>query len=72
MADVGQVAPLLAGATVSHAFVQTVKQGAELEHTLSVIRVLGENTTEAMAGLRHELFEIARSGPFGPANCLTR
>jgi len=62
----GQVAPLLAGATVSHAFIQTVKQGAELEHTLSVIRVLGENTTEAMAGLRHELFEIARSGPFGP------
>lgn len=62
----GNMAPLLAGAGISHAFVQMVKSGADVQHTLEVIRVLSQETTTAVEGLNVQLLDIARSGPIGP------
>ena len=62
----GQVAPLLAGAAISHSFVQVVKQGAEVQHTFETIRVLSEESAEAVGGLNRQMSELAKTGPFGP------
>lgn len=62
----GQIVPLLAGAAISTAFMKTVKVGAELEHTMTTIRVLGGETASSMQALEGTLAEIARTGPYGP------
>lgn len=62
----GQLLPLLAGAAISTAFVKTVKVGAELEQTLTTIRVLGGETATSMKALEGTLENIARTGPYGP------
>jgi len=62
----GNIAPLLAGAALSHSFVQTLKMGAEVQHTMQVIRVLSEETAESVGGLNNQLLDLARTGPFGP------
>lgn len=62
----GNIAPLLAGAALSNAFVQTVKQGASVEQTLSVIKNLSNETDAAVDGLRTRLLSLASNGPQGP------
>ena len=62
----GNLVPLFAGAAISNGFVQTVKMGSQVGHTLKIIEVLGENTTKEMAGLNDELLRMGHSGPFGP------
>jgi len=62
----GNIAPLLAGAALSTAFVQTAKQGMEVAHTMEIIAVLGEATAEEIRLLNSELSRLAMQGPFGP------
>jgi TP901 family phage tail tape measure protein len=62
----GNVAPLLAGAALSHTFVQTIKMGSEVQHMMEIIRVLSQETAGAVGGLNAQLLEMARTGPFGP------
>lgn len=62
----GNIAPLLAGAALSNAFVQTVKIGADIGQTLETIRVLGGNTVGEIALLQQELMALGAAGPFGP------
>lgn len=62
----GNMAPLLAGAALSHGFVQAVKMGAEVQNTFQIIRNLSQETDGAVAGLNAQMMELSRSGPFGP------
>jgi len=62
----GRMGPLLAGAAISNAFVQTIKQGSEVNHTLETMRVLAQYTTADTAALTSQMLEMARSGPIGP------
>jgi TP901 family phage tail tape measure protein len=62
----GNMAPLLAGAALSHGFVQAVKMGAEVQNTFQIIRNLSQETDGAVAGLNAQMMELARTGPFGP------
>lgn len=62
----GNIAPLLAGAAVSNAFVQSAKYGMEVAHTLDIIRNIGGATTAEMARLESAMLSMARNGPSGP------
>lgn len=61
----GELAPLLAGAAISNAFVQTMKLGVQVNATLEQMRVLGQETTQAMDGLNVQMLQLAERGPFG-------
>jgi TP901 family phage tail tape measure protein len=63
----GSIVPLLAGAALSNAVVQTVRMGAEVGQALAKIQFLGGASTTEMEGLNKVLLETSRSGPFGPA-----
>jgi len=62
----GSVLPLLAGAALSNAFVQTVKVGSEVEQTLAVIKEQSEETSQAIDNLRARLLALSSNGPQGP------
>ena len=62
----GSILPLMAGAAVSTAFVQTLKMGAEVQESLTRLKVLGGESAEAVAGLNTQMLELSRTGPFGP------
>jgi TP901 family phage tail tape measure protein len=62
----GSVAPLLAGAALSHSFVQVIKLGSAVQQEMETIRVLSEESTVSVGGLNAQLLEMARTGPFGP------
>ena len=62
----GNIAPLLAGAALSNAFVQTVKLGSSVGQTLSTIKELGGNTVGEVAKVKTSLLELSAQGPFGP------
>ena len=62
----GRIVPLLAGASISHSFVQTVKTGAELQQTLATIEHVGGNTREEMERLTRTLVDMGKTGIYGP------
>lgn len=62
----GNIAPLLAGAAISHSFTEVIKLGAQVQHTFEVIRVLSSESIESVGKLSDQMLELARSGPFGP------
>lgn len=62
----GNLVPLFAGAAISNSFVQTVKIGSQVEHTLATIAVLGGNTTTEMRALSDEMIRLGNTGPVGP------
>ena len=62
----GNLVPLMAGAAVSNALVQMVKSGAEVQHSLTQIRVLAGESAESVGRLSAQMLDLARSGPFGP------
>jgi TP901 family phage tail tape measure protein len=55
----GQVAPLLAGAALSNALVQTVKVGADINHQLQIMRALSGETENSIASLKAEIFSLS-------------
>ena len=63
----GATAPLLAGAAISNMFVAIIKEGSNVEHTLTKIKALSGATAVEVAGLKKELLAQASSGsPFNP------
>ena len=62
----GNIGPLLAGAAISNALVQMVKSGADVQQSLTQVRVLAGETAESVGRLNDQMLELARSGPFGP------
>ncbi len=62
----GSLAPLLAGAAVSNAFVSAIKYGSEFEQRLAAIRYLGGESASAVNELANAALEMSRTGPAGP------
>lgn len=62
----GNIVPLMAGAAISNSFVQIVKAGAEVEQSLTRIRVLAGESADTVGVLEAQMMELARTGPFGP------
>lgn len=62
----GNLVPLLAGAALSHTFVQTIKLGADVQNTFTQIKVLAGETAETVGLLTDKMHGLARSGQFGP------
>ena len=62
----GNIAPLLAGAAISNSFVQVVKVGSEVNHTLETMRVLTGQTAEETKKLTDQMYAMAQTGPAGP------
>lgn len=57
----GQIAPLLAGAALSNALVQTVKIGSEVGQQLQTMRALSGESEESVKGLSDEMFRLSTS-----------
>ena len=62
----GRVMPLLAGAALSHSFVQSLKVGADVTQDLETMRVLSQESTSSIAMLENQLVSLGEKGPFGP------
>ena len=62
----GSIVPLMAGAAVSSALVQTVKIGAEVQDSLTRMQVLTDESSTSIGNLNTKLLELARTGPIGP------
>lgn len=62
----GNILPLLAGATLSNAFVKAIKTGTEFEQTLTAIRELAQVSTKDMAKLSEEVLRLGSTTQFGP------
>jgi TP901 family phage tail tape measure protein len=62
----GAMVPLLAGAAVSNAFVQTIKMGAEVQNTFKQIEVLAGSSSEEVRILNGHMLNMAQNGVFGP------
>ncbi|GEM_PF-3257364 len=62
----GRIMPLLAGAAISHSFVQSLKVGADVRQDLETVRILSQESATAVAGLEKQLVALGTNGPFGP------
>ena len=62
----GNIGPLLAGAALSHSFVQSLKIGVAVRQDLETMRVLSQESTTAIADLEKQLISLGESGPYGP------
>ena len=62
----GRLMPLLAGAALSHSFVQSLKVGADVRQDLETLRVLSQESADAVAGLEKQLVSLGQVGPYGP------
>jgi TP901 family phage tail tape measure protein len=62
----GNIAPLLAGASLSHGFIQAMKAGSEFAYQLTFVKALGGETAEAVQGIGNAAFEMSKSGLYGP------
>jgi TP901 family phage tail tape measure protein len=62
----GQVAPLMAGAAMTHAITNTVRLGAEVDHSLTTIAELSDESSQSIDQLRAKLISLG-DGAYGPA-----
>ncbi len=62
----GNVAPLLAGASLSHGFMQAMKAGSEFAYQLTFVKALGGETAESVRGIGNAALELSKQGLFGP------
>jgi TP901 family phage tail tape measure protein len=62
----GNLAPLMAGAALSHSFVQSIKIGAQARQELETLRVLSEESRYAVSQLEAQMISLGERGPFGP------
>ena len=62
----GNLIPLMAGAALSNAFMQTAKMGMEVSYTLGIIGALGEASSSQVGTLTNEMIRLGYEGPRGP------
>ena len=62
----GNIAPLLAGASLSHGFIQAMKAGTEFAYQLTFVKALGGETAESVRGIGAAALELSKQGLFGP------
>ncbi|MBC7481280.1 MAG: phage tail tape measure protein [Rhizobacter sp.] len=58
----GALAPLMAGAAISHAFTSAIKKGSEFGQTLATIQNLAEQTTPEMRGINTAILDLGKGG----------
>ena len=62
----GNIAPLLAGASLSHGFMQAMRAGSEFAYQLTFVKALGGETAESVRGIGNAALELSKQGLFGP------
>jgi TP901 family phage tail tape measure protein/lambda family phage tail tape measure protein len=62
----GNIAPLLAGASLSHGFIQAMKAGTEFAYQLTFVKALGGETADSVRGIGAAALEMSKSGLYGP------
>lgn len=62
----GNLAPLLAGAALSHGFIQAMKAGTEFAYQLTFVKALGGETADSVRGIGSAALELSKNGLFGP------
>ncbi len=62
----GNLAPLLAGASLSHGFIQAMKAGTEFAYQLTFVKALGGETADSVRGIGSAALELSKNGLFGP------
>ena len=62
----GNLAPLLAGAALSHGFIQAMKAGTEFAYQLTFVKALGGETSESISGIGKAALEMSKGGLYGP------
>jgi len=62
----GNLVPLFAGAAISFGAKGIVKLGSDVDHTMTTIRVLSQESTESVQGLRTQLLGLSKDGIYGP------
>jgi TP901 family phage tail tape measure protein len=62
----GMLGPLLAGAAVSNAFVQSIKKGSEFEKTLETIGYVAGASAQDLQDLSKASLDMAKDSQFGP------
>lgn len=62
----GNIAPLLAGASLSHGFMQAMKAGSEFAYQLTFVKALGGETAESIAGISRAALELTKTSLYGP------
>ena len=62
----GNIAPLLAGAALSHGFMQAMKAGSEFAYQLTFVKALGGETAESVRSIGSATLEMSKNGLFGP------
>lgn len=56
----GNIAPLLAGASLSHGFIQAMKAGTEFAYQLTFVKALGGETAESVRGIGNAALELSK------------
>lgn len=62
----GNIAPLLAGASLSHGFMQAMKAGSEFAYQLTFVKALGGETAESVRNIGAAALEMSKNGLYGP------
>lgn len=62
----GNIAPLLAGAALSHGFIQAMKAGSEFAYQLTFVKALGGETAESISGISRAALELTKTSLYGP------
>jgi len=62
----GQIAPLLAGAAISHGLVKGLRDGMQVGNELALIKNLGGESAASVERLNAALLDTRNNGPFGP------
>ena len=62
----GNIAPLLAGASLSHGFIQAMKAGTEFAYQLTFVKALGGETADSVRGIGAAALEMSKNGLYGP------
>ena len=62
----GNIAPLLAGASLSHGFIQAMKAGSEFAYQLTFVKALGEETADSIGRISNAALELSKNSLYGP------
>jgi TP901 family phage tail tape measure protein len=62
----GNIAPLLAGASLSHGFIQAMKAGSEFAYQLTFVKALGGETADSIGRISNAALELSKNSLYGP------
>lgn len=62
----GSLLPLLTGAALGSAFVQSAKAGSEMAYQLQFVKSLGEESAESIEKLKNQAYDLGSKSQYGP------